>query len=108
MAYQQLPLVPSTPNYRFATTLDGTSYVFDVRWNARDEAWYLDVYDQNETLIRAGVKIVLGALLGRRSVDPAFPDGLLIATDLSGEGREATFDDLGTRVVVIFTPRGGP
>ena len=97
---RQLPLVPSIPFYRFGTTLSDVPYIFDIRWNGRDEAWYMDILQEDETPIRHGVKIVLGALLGRRSRDPAFPLGVMIAADLSGEGREATFDDLGTRVAV--------
>ena len=97
-----LPLKPSIANYRVGTTLDGTAYVFDVRWNGRDAAWYLDVRDAEANIIRRGIRIVLGALLGRRCTDPRFPRGVLFASDLSGEQREAGFDDLGTRVRVYF------
>lgn len=99
---QQLPLVPSIPSYRVGTALGGTQYVLDVRWNARDAAWYMDVLAEDETPIRHGIKIVLGALLGRRTIDPAFPAGIMIATDLSGSGVDAGLDDLGTRVIVLF------
>lgn len=99
---QILPLVPSVPSYRVGTQLDGVQYVLDVRWNGRDGAWYMDILDEAAVAIRSGVKIVLGAFLGRRTVNPAFPAGLLVAADLSGEGRDATLDDLGTRVVVYF------
>lgn len=101
---QQLPLVPATPNYRVGTSLDGVSYVFDVRWNGRAAAWYVDILDEEADPICVGLKVVLGAALGARSADPRRPAGLLMASDLSGEGREATFDDLGSRVVVYFYP----
>jgi hypothetical protein len=94
------------PNYRVGTMLGGVQYVLDVRWNGRASdgagAWYLDISTSAGVLIRAGIKIVLGALLGRRSVSPDFPRGVLIAADLSGAGVDATLDDLGTRVVVYF------
>jgi hypothetical protein len=99
---QQLPLVPAIANYDFATVLGGTTYVFNVYWNARDAAWYLDLLAEDETPIRHGVKILLGSPLGRRSASPLFPAGVLLASDLSGENLDATFDDLGTRVVVYF------
>ncbi len=101
---QRLPLVPSIPSYDFATVLDGVSYVFSVYWNARDDAWYFDLLADDETPIRHGIKIALGSPLGRRSRSPLFPRGLLLAEDLSGEERDAGFDDLGTRVVVYFLP----
>ena len=95
-----LPLLPSTPNYRFRCPLDGTLYIFDVRWNTRESAWYMDVLQQDETPIRNGMKIVLGANLGRASTDQFFQKYMLTPVDLANSGRDAGFDDIGTRVVV--------
>jgi hypothetical protein len=98
----QLPFIPSEFNYRVNSVVDGVEYIFDVRWNGRDEAWYMDLYDVDEDPIRTGMKIVLGSLIGRRSVDPRYPAGAFVASDLSNSGTDATFDDLGVRVVVFF------
>jgi hypothetical protein len=97
-----LPLQPSIPNYRLGVALDGTQFVLDVRWNSRDGAWYLDLRDAQAVAIRVGIRVVLGAMLGRRSVDPRFPAGILFAADLGGKDQEAGLDDLGTRVQVYF------
>lgn len=97
-----LPIVPSVPNYRFSTSLDGTQYVFDVRWNARAESWYLDISDESDEIIARGLRMVLGAALGSRSADPRFPAGVLIMFDNEGTGRDAGFDDMGTRVSLLF------
>lgn len=102
MAVQQLPLIPSEPNYRFGTALNGKQVIIDVRWNGRDEAWYLDLLTEDEEPIRTGMKVVLGTILGGRSANADFPVGVFVASDLSGEGREATLDDLGVRVLVHF------
>ena len=101
---QRLPIDAAFPRYRVATNLGDTQYVMDVHWNARAEAWYLDISTEDGEPIRSGMKIVLGALLGLRSTDPRMPDGVLVASDMSGEGRDATLDDLGSRVVVFFYP----
>jgi hypothetical protein len=98
----RLPLVPSVGNYRVGTTLDGTQYILDVLWNSREEAWYLDILAEDETVILIGSKIALGAYIGRRNTSPLFPHGTFFIQDLSGAGAEATYDDLGTRVVVDF------
>lgn len=99
---QRLPLIPSVPAYQFGTTLDGIQYLFNIRWNTREEAWYMDILKEDETPIRHGIKVTLGSFLGRRSVNPDFPPGVLMAYDTSQENRDAGFDDLGTRVVVFF------
>lgn len=99
---QELPFIPTTPHYQVGTTLDGVQFVFDLRWNARDEAWYMDILAEDESVIRTGVKVVLGTLLGGRSALPGFPAGGLFATDLTRQGIEPGLDDLGTRVRVYF------
>lgn len=101
---QQLPLVPSIPNYRVATTLGDDQFILDVRWNGRDEAWYMDILTQDGDMIRAGIKLVLGAILGV-GADSRLPAGRLIASDLAGTGVDAGLDDMGVRVAVYFYPQ---
>lgn len=95
-----LPLDATAPNYRVGVTLNDTPYIFDVRWNGKAGAWYLDVLDINDSPIRRGIRLVLGVFLGFRCNDPRFPRGILMMGDLSGKGVDATIDDLGTRVAL--------
>jgi len=97
-----IPLVPSLPYYRFTTTLDAEQYVFDVRWNARDAAWYLDLYEIEGAAVAMGIKLVLGVGLGRKSTHHLFVDSILKLVDTSGARRDAGFDDMGTRVLLYF------
>lgn len=101
---QLLPFKSNVPHDRFSTTLDGSMYSFAVNWNHRDEAWYFDVFDEQSAAIARGVKIVLGAYLGRgaRSRHALFRDGAFVAHDLSGANLDAGWRDLGTRVVVVY------
>jgi hypothetical protein len=99
---QLLPFEPSIPNQRVATTLDGTQFVFDVRWNGRAACWFMDILDADAEPIVMGIAVVIGAMLGRRSVDPRGPAGFIMAEDTSGTGLDAGLDDLGTRVRVLF------
>jgi hypothetical protein len=103
---QRLPLVPSVPSYVFGTSLGDAQYRIAMRWNARAGTWFMDLMEDDETPIRMGIRVVLGARLGGRTADhdPRFPQGDLVARDLSGEGREAGIDDLGVRVVIDYTP----
>lgn len=116
MAAIEIPFTPSIGEYRFATVIGSTSYTFDVRWNSRDSvidengvevvrgAWYFDVREADGTVVVIGIKVVLGVYLGRRSNHPLFANGVMVAVDLSGNEREATFDDLGTRVAIQYIP----
>lgn len=96
------PTDPPTPHYRVSVQLDGATYLFDVRWNGRAGAWFLDIFTADETPLARGVKVVLGAVLARRVISERWPGGILVANDASGEGREAGYDDFGTRVLVYF------
>lgn len=101
---QQLPLEGGQAFQTFGTTLLSTNYIVNLRWNTRDAAWYFDLLDQNEAPIVSGIKILLGVELGRRTTDQRMPKGVFWAADLSGQGLDATFFDLGSRVVVYFIP----
>lgn len=111
---QRLPLWPrnDAPSFVFGTTLgegeEQRQYRFAFHWNARagedgGAGWFMDVLESDDTPIRMGIRVVLGARLGRRVADSRFPPGELIARDLSGAGKEATLDDLGIRVVIDYT-----
>lgn len=97
-----LPFVPSIPFYRMGTTLNGSQYIFDLRWNGRDAGWYMDISEQDETPIVNGIKIVLGCYLGRRCSHTLFRDGVFVAIDTAGTRTDAGIDDLGTRVIVRY------
>lgn len=98
----EIPFEPTTPNYRMGVVLGGTQYIFDVRWNQRDQAWFFDLLAEDEDPIVSGVKIVLGTILGGRCADERMPDGIMQAEDTTGTGTEARIDDIGTRVIVMF------
>lgn len=97
-----IPLEPSIPWYRITAALGETSYIFDVKWNARDAAWYFDLLEIDETPIAHGLKIVLGTLIGRRIKHPLFQQGVFAALDLTKQWRDAGFDDIGTRVQLRY------
>lgn len=114
-----IPFRPSRGNYSFTTSINNVTYNFNVLWNTRekdvdakiDGAWYFDVLDDALNPIASGLKVVLGAFIGRLVSDPLFTDGCFIAIDTSGVEKEAGYDDFGVnddgstcRVVVKWIP----
>lgn len=99
---QRLPIEPSVADQIFETTLDGQTYVLRARWNYRMGTWFLDILDEDQEPIALGLAIVLGAYIGRRVKDERMPPGLIAASDLSGQGIDATLDDITTRVAVYY------
>lgn len=97
-----IPFLTSETNYVLACPIDDEQILFDVRWNSRDSAWYMDMYEADDTVIELNIKIVLGVPLGRRSNHVWFENHLMLAVDSTGEGRDPGYDDLGGRVKVII------
>lgn len=117
MSVYVIPTIPGEPHYDFGTTIDGVGYIIAVKWNERDKAldaagniitdgaFYFSVYDVGGEPLATGVKIVLGAYLGRRYVSiPLFANGVFIAYDTSGKGIDAGINDLGSRVLLLYIP----
>lgn len=95
----ELPL-SADPSQSFTCQLGNVKYFIQVRLNSRNGVWTLDLADDasREPMI-VGVPIVLGVdLLGAYN----FGIGSLIAVDLSATGKDATADDLGTRVSLYW------
>lgn len=101
-APEALPVEPSIGDYTVGVTLDNRPYVLRMRWNSRDQAWFLDVLAENLKPIRTGIKVVLDAALGRECTDPLYPQGVITASDTSNQDREATIDDMGVRVGLFY------
>lgn len=113
-----LPFVPSVPDYDFSVTIEDTAYRFRARWNARERydtetdtdlgAWIIDASEIDGTPIFRGVKLTLGTYLGRQYNHPLTRGGVIVAHDTESRGRtparDAGFDDLGTRVIVLYIP----
>jgi len=97
-----IPFTPGDPNQDLTVTLDGEPWGIVARWNGRDNAWYLDIYEADRKPIAMSIKVVLGVKLGRKYTHRFFSNRALIAWDESNTGIEAGLDDLGSRVSVIY------
>lgn len=65
--------------------LDGTTYRLTFRWNTREQTWYLDIADTDDSLLVAGVHLVEGANLMRHVTDSRKPPGVLYFVGIATE-----------------------
>lgn len=107
----RLPIEGGYANQDIETSIHDWNVLIQLRWNGRDNsgrgAWYMHLFDEQNNAIGCGMKIVLGASLGRGFNHPLFRNGAIVAVDTAqaqnrGVPREATFRDLGTRVRVYY------
>lgn len=115
---RQLPAFPLQPSTIYTVTLDSARYRVRLTWRERQQAWYLDLYTQDETPIALGRRLsgrfsplagvlqagqpegaflVMGDLRAR--ADLGTEDGQLLYFPLTEIPAEQA-DDLGIRVAV--------
>lgn len=103
------PLILATyddPFYRTRVPLDGATYVLDFAFNTRELCWYLDIYDVDENLLKAGIKLVCSTALGNKTYDPAMPPGVLAIVSNSTDDSPPGLFDLkdGGRCQLVYYP----
>jgi hypothetical protein len=102
MARTVLPVDSDDFNYTVDVALSGSLYRFSLCWNTRGEFWSLDVLDQDDSPIVAGVKLVADWELLAQFPDTRLPPGLLYCVDLSGQSADPGATDLGSRVFLVY------
>lgn len=103
MAYDIIPVDASAPAYDIEVELGGTVYKLALAWNTRGEFWSLSVLTQQEVPIVLGVRIAADWDLLSQFADARLPAGRILAIDQSGAGLDPALDDLGTRVILVYT-----
>jgi hypothetical protein len=110
LAYLQIDTNTAATFFTQIVQLEGVEYLFQFLWSDREACWYLNLSDQDENLLCAGIRIVIGwPLLRRCQWDLRTPPGLLMCVDMTGQNVEiATATDLGTRVLMFYTTSDDP
>lgn len=95
----ELPLNAS-PAQSFTCQLGDIKYFFEVQYNSRSSVWTMNLSDDStRTRMLSGVPLVLGVdLLGPYN----FGIGSMIVLDKTGQGLDATANDLGDRVCLYW------
>lgn len=104
--FNEIPLRSDLAFYDFTIDLDGVAYLFLIEWNERAEIWVLSIQDTAGNALMAGIPLLLGALLTEVHKRPELPPGDFFLWDTSGEHREASRTDLGSRVLLMYKPVG--
>jgi hypothetical protein len=88
--------------FSFSIPLDGDVFKLEFRYNDRDERYYLNVYDEDDALLAASVKVVKGHPLLKHVVDERRPWGDFSVIDV-GANAEPTLGNLGNGIEIIFS-----
>ena len=97
-----IPLRNDIPSYEFKVDLDGTTYTMAIRYNSRLATWIMDLKTEQDESIVLGVPILLGTILFDRFSDSRVPPGDLFIINIEDETAEATRDNLGENVLLMY------
>lgn len=102
MASFRLPVDPTEPHQRQGFELGGSSFLLDLDWNERNQAWFFSLFTNDEIALIEGFRVVIGARPLRRVTDSRRPAGDIQFVDTGVGSVDPGRDDLGNRVILLY------
>jgi len=100
-----IPIFKGEPLYNERVRLEERDFIFRFDWAGREERFYLSIYDQDQSPLLLGVKVVANwTLTTRHLFNAGLPQGTLVAVDLERGGTPPTLADFGSRVRLYYYP----
>lgn len=87
----------------FTVSLAGDVFRILIRYNGRDDRYYLSIFDEDDDPIVESVRVVVDHPLLARVSDVRRPKGDLFASNVGG-GDHASFGKLGDTIDLVFVP----
>lgn len=96
----EIPIQAGIPAQSFSIVLNEVGYNLTAAWNSRAEFWTLDIADEDGIIILSNIAL-------RAGLDLLYPFNLgmgsLHVYDVSETGKEATLNNIGTEVILVYT-----
>ncbi|OAJ35360.1 phage baseplate plug family protein [Piscirickettsia salmonis] len=89
-------------NYTETVSLEGTAYIFTMRWNTRDETWRISIADTDGNAILSGLKLLPYSPLVQRYKLTNFITGELIGINTANQYEPPTRNNLGTDFKLFY------
>ncbi|MFT9493424.1 phage baseplate plug family protein [Anaerosolibacter sp.] len=92
--------------YKFDMQIGGSTYTFEIQYNAEHDFFTIDLYLGTEVLVY-GEKLVYGKPLFETIRNEKFPDVIIIPLDSTKQEIRITYDNLGESVLLYVIERNG-
>jgi hypothetical protein len=90
-----VPVGNQLPWYKFRISLSGVLFTLHMRYNTRMTRWILDVNDASDNPIISGIPVLIERNLVGQYATLAIPEGILFASDDTGNGQQPTLYSFG-------------
>lgn len=102
-----IPTDTILPFFYQTTTLDGTAYVLEFRYNQREQVYYLRILLPDQTVLAQGIKIVSNYRLLQAYANAKMPPGEIVAMAQGVNDTPAALGELGNgqRVELVYYTR---
>ena len=102
MAFVKIPIRTDLPAYDFSITLEGIIYFLAFEWNERGQYWSMDILDQDQNHLVAGVRMTVNVDLLGRFKNTQLPAGVFLLLDSSGKNLDPSASNFGTVVELFY------
>ena len=99
------PPFTAPPPFLQSTTLDGTPYVFDFRFNFRENTWSFSIFQSDGTTrLASGIKVVSNYPLLQKYASPLVPQGEIFCLSQTSDDSPPGLLDLqaGGRCILAY------
>ena len=105
MSFLQFPLPQGNPYFSMDVELDGVEYQAEFKFNTRDDAWYMSLYDIEGLPLRTGVRIVNGWQLFRTWTSEERIAGKLVSVNSGNLSEPPNFSQFGLDAQLIYVEK---
>ena len=103
MATREIPLRNDTAAYSFSIDLDNRPFKLELRFNDRTALWSLDIFNDADELLLAGIPLFTKQfLIDRYQHDQNLPQGNLFMENLVNPDDPPNRDNIGIDVVLLY------
>lgn len=103
-----MEIIPFRQNTQFREEieLNGETFFLSFKWNALNEFWSMNIFDQDENPIALGIKIVTQFNLTEQIVQAGMPKGNIICQNIIGGFEKIKRNDMGLTNELVFYSEG--
>ena len=98
----EVPITADGSAFEFSAALNSQLFWFKFSFNPRQQRWIFSLFDADKQPIRQGMAVITGYPVLNRVQDVRKPMGQIVFIDTANTAKPPSFNDLGTRVRMVY------